>query len=335
MFASFGDLGQALSHTRAALELASDIEQRHYLVASYNSAGDVLLALLDPVQAQATLQAGLEIAHVFRAAVYVGTMTASLAQASLLTGDLARAEWTLAHCLSPDQSPRNLHERRLLWTWGELALAQQQPERALRLADGLLASVPSEATTTQEGEEQPIPALLKLRGEALFALGQTEEAIAQLQQARRAAQEQGALPLLWQVERSLGRLYVATGHKPLAQAAFSAAREVIAGLAASLDDPVQRERFLWAALATLPKERPLSARQSARQAFDGLSEREREIARLIVQGKSNREIAAALVISQRTVGTHIGHMYEKLGIATRAQLVAWAMEKGLVATPTS
>ncbi len=81
-----------------------------------------------------------------------------------------------------------MQERRLLWTWGELALAQHKPERALGLANALLASVPGEATTTQEERQQPIPALVKLRGEALFALGRVNEAIAALEQARQAAQ---------------------------------------------------------------------------------------------------------------------------------------------------
>jgi DNA-binding CsgD family transcriptional regulator len=310
--ASFGALGQALTHTRTALSIATELEQRHYLVAAYNSAGDVLLALLDPVQARAMLSAGLEIAHAVGAGVYLGNMTASLAHAYLLAGDLAKAEATLAPGMSPEQSPRNLHER--------------------RLAEALLASAAGEGSTT-EGEEQPIPALLKLRGEALFALGRAEEAMLALEQAQRGAQDQGALLLLWPIQRALGRVYAASGHKPLAREAFSNAREVIAILSASLDDPLQRERFLEAALSTLPKERPLSARQSARHAFEGLSEREREIARLIAQGSSNREIAAALFISQRTVGTHIGHMYDKLGIDSRAQLVAWAIAKGLVTSP--
>jgi DNA-binding CsgD family transcriptional regulator len=219
----------------------------------------------------------------------------------------------------------------MIWAWGELALAQRKPEMALRLADNLLSTAPGEI---QGGEWQPIPMLLKLRGEALFAQGQVDEAISALEEARRGAQEQGALTFLWQILRSLGRVYTASHQKPLARSAFASSREIIASLAASLDDPEQREHFLQAALVTLPKQLPLTERQSAKQAFGGLSEREREITLLIAQGKTNREIAGELFISQRTVGTHIGHMYAKLGIDTRVQLVAWAIEKGLVASPT-
>ncbi|GIH63214.1 ATP-binding protein [Microbispora siamensis] len=54
-----------------------------------------------------------------------------------------------------------------------------------------------------------------------------------------------------------------------------------------------------------------------------LTRREREIAELIAQGRSNKEIASALVISQRTVEGHVEHILDKLGFASRAQIAAW------------
>src|SRR6266487_2842482 len=330
-FASFGALGEALAHARAALEIATEIENRQWIVGSYSSVGDVAIALLDPAQAIVMLEAGLEIARALGAAFYLGNMTAALAQAYLLTGNLARAEATLAQYMPPEQAPRNLQERRLLWMWGELALAQQRPEMALRLADELLASAPGEA---QRAEGQPIPMLLKLRGESLFALGQVEEAIHALENAKRGAQEQGARWFLWQIHRSLGRVYNASRQKRLAHRAFAATREEIEGLAASIDETDQRERFLKAALTSLPKEQLLTPRQSAKRTFGGLSEREREITILIAQGKSSREIAEVFVISKRTVETHVGNIYTKLGFNSRTQIAVWAVEKGLALPPT-
>ena len=58
--------------------------------------------------------------------------------------------------------------------------------------------------------------------------------------------------------------------------------------------------------------------------------REREVAALIAQGKSNGEIADELVVSKRTVETHIAHILSKLGFTNRAQIVRWAIETGLV-----
>jgi len=55
----------------------------------------------------------------------------------------------------------------------------------------------------------------------------------------------------------------------------------------------------------------------------GLTRREREIAGLLAEGLSNREIAGRLVISQRTVETHVDHVLNKLGITSRAQVAGW------------
>ena len=58
--------------------------------------------------------------------------------------------------------------------------------------------------------------------------------------------------------------------------------------------------------------------------------RERTIAVRIARGQSSREIADALVISERTVETHIGNILAKLGYNARTQIAAWAAEKGLL-----
>ena len=166
----------------------------------------------------------------------------------------------------------------------------------------------------------------------MFVLGRLDEAIQALEEAKQGAQAQGAPHFLWQIHRSLGRVYAASRHKQLAHHECTAAREIIASLAASIDETEPRERFVSATLATLPREQPLTLRQSAKHAFEGLSEREREIALLIARGKSSREIAEALVISQRTVENHIGHIYTKLGFNSRAQIAAWTVEKGLAKT---
>lgn len=64
-----------------------------------------------------------------------------------------------------------------------------------------------------------------------------------------------------------------------------------------------------------------------------LSGREREVLRLITLGHTNAEIASALFLSVRTVETHRAHIHEKLGRQTRAELVAFAREAGLLNEP--
>ena len=60
-----------------------------------------------------------------------------------------------------------------------------------------------------------------------------------------------------------------------------------------------------------------------------LSAREEEVAALVARGLTNRQIAAELVISERTAGSHVAHILDKLGFTTRAQIAAWAVERGL------
>ena len=55
-----------------------------------------------------------------------------------------------------------------------------------------------------------------------------------------------------------------------------------------------------------------------------LTRREQEVAALVARGLSNSQIAAELVISARTVETHVQHIMDKLGVSTRAQIAAWS-----------
>jgi predicted ATPase/DNA-binding CsgD family transcriptional regulator len=60
----------------------------------------------------------------------------------------------------------------------------------------------------------------------------------------------------------------------------------------------------------------------------GLTRREREVAVLIGQGMTNGEIAAELVLSKRTVETHVKHILSKLGLSSRGQIMRWAIDQG-------
>ena len=62
----------------------------------------------------------------------------------------------------------------------------------------------------------------------------------------------------------------------------------------------------------------------------GLTARELEVLRLVAGGESNREIAAALVISEHTVARHLQNIYAKLGVSSRTAASAFAFEHDLV-----
>jgi len=72
------------------------------------------------------------------------------------------------------------------------------------------------------------------------------------------------------------------------------------------------------------------ARAEKRAEADPLSDREREVLRLLALGHTNQEIAKTLFISVRTAETHRAHIMQKLRLQTRADLVAYAMAQGLL-----
>jgi DNA-binding CsgD family transcriptional regulator len=80
--------------------------------------------------------------------------------------------------------------------------------------------------------------------------------------------------------------------------------------------------------------RAIHQRHLVREKWGGLSEREREVAVLIAQGKSNREIAETMLVGVKTVETYVTRILDKLGFDSRVQVATWIMEKGLTqATP--
>jgi DNA-binding NarL/FixJ family response regulator len=64
-----------------------------------------------------------------------------------------------------------------------------------------------------------------------------------------------------------------------------------------------------------------------------LTKKELEVAQLVAQGMTNREIAANLFNSERTIDNHVQHIYNKLGIDSRAELALWLRDHGLLPAP--
>jgi predicted ATPase/DNA-binding CsgD family transcriptional regulator len=98
---------------------------------------------------------------------------------------------------------------------------------------------------------------------------------------------------------------------------------------------------LWAAGAAMRLEEVVKCALSDRatepiptekEKFGGLTAREREVAALIAQGKSNREIARAMTVGTKTVETYVTRILNKLGFESRVQIATWAVEKRLIST---
>lgn len=71
---------------------------------------------------------------------------------------------------------------------------------------------------------------------------------------------------------------------------------------------------------------------STRRGHTGLTDRELEIVRLVASGQKNKEVSAALTISERTVKTHLQNIFQKLGVRDRVALVMYALQHGLTQT---
>jgi len=74
----------------------------------------------------------------------------------------------------------------------------------------------------------------------------------------------------------------------------------------------------------------LTGTTTPKEFYDGLTNREIEILKLLANGMANKQIAYHLKISEKTVRNHVSNSYEKLGIYDRSQAVLYAVRKGLV-----
>ncbi|HEY7501087.1 MAG TPA: response regulator transcription factor, partial [Vicinamibacterales bacterium] len=70
--------------------------------------------------------------------------------------------------------------------------------------------------------------------------------------------------------------------------------------------------------------------RAAPQPAGSLSEREVQVLRLIASGKTNRAIADALFISEKTVARHVSNIFDKTGVSSRAGATAWAYQRNLM-----
>jgi len=79
-----------------------------------------------------------------------------------------------------------------------------------------------------------------------------------------------------------------------------------------------------------PADRAGAAPLSVRQGYPaGLSAREVEVLRLIARGRTSKQIADALVITEKTAGHHVEHIYAKTGVSTRVGAALFAMQHDL------
>ena len=147
------------------------------------------------------------------------------------------------------------------------------------------------------------------RGAVHIAAGEPREALVAL---RRASEIWNALDVPYEIARTrvlVGSACRALGDEESASLELDAARRLFDRLGAKPD---------------------LARLREPTTAGHGLSRRELEVLRLVAAGRTNREIAASLVISEHTVARHVQNIFAKLGLSSRAAATAFAFEHDLV-----
>ena len=320
--AAEGQCGHALASIERGLEIAEEIEHRQWMSLAYRNLGALYLDLLALPAARQYLEQALVLAKEIGSLYHVRIATGHLISIAILEDDYAQAVALLEAEYRPDLPMQTLGQRAIWRGRAELALAHKDPNLALQIADRLVAS----AANIEKREIGAIPDLAKLQGEALTALRRWPEAEAVLKAALATAHAQSTPRLLWQIHVALGKVYP-TRHAE-ATRNWADARRIVEEIAATVSDLEMRDNFVHRAMALIPQRRTTSLRE-AKRAFGELTRRERQVAGLIVQGRSNREIAETLVVGERTVESHVGSILAKLGFTTRAQIAVWAVKIGL------
>lgn len=323
VLASFGEFGRASTYLRDAGELAKNIGHAQWAVAAQVVLGRLYLYRLDGEQAINILKPAYEEAQKLGSAIWGDYSIAWLSLAYLLNGNPAEAETLLARHFSVNDSPSNIGERMMNWAWCELRLAQERYGEVLQIAGQLIEIASCNAA------QICLPTLFHLKGKALWGLGKPEEAIDTLVAAKEMASKLHARPVLWLIMADLGKIYSQFNQEQAASEEFAAARLLIRELAEGLAEIADCKNFLQTASKRIPSEKRSPVRPTPKNPGK-LTGREREIAALIAQGKSNLEIAQSLVLSKRTVETHITNILTKLDFSSRAQIAVWATRNELI-----
>ena len=230
-----------------------------------------------------------------------------LALMRLAQGRLESAAATIRRALS--ESPRGLSRVALLPAYVEIMLAAGDIDAAASACREL------DEIAAQEGSEAIDAMSWYARGAVSLAEGDAHAALGELRRAWNAWQQ---LEAPYEAARSramLGRACGLLGDEDSAALELQAARETFSELGALPD------------LAAI---QPLAPMKDSVDAHGGLSRREQEVLRLVATGRSNREIATELFLSEHTVARHLQNIFAKLDVSSRTAASAFAHEHDLV-----
>jgi DNA-binding NarL/FixJ family response regulator len=187
----------------------------------------------------------------------------------------------------------------------EIALAAGSIDTARRACEELEATSSVYSTSGLEAMAA------QARGAITLAAGSAGAALPILRDACRRWRELRADYNASKVCVLLARAYEVLGDEDAAARELEAAASVFDRLGAALDA------------------RAVAAMRGREQIPGGLTAREAEVLALVAMGRSNREVAGSLSVSQKTVARHLSNIFTKLGVSTRTEAAAYAFEHGL------
>jgi DNA-binding CsgD family transcriptional regulator len=210
--------------------------------------------------------------------------------------------------LAVEETEERVARSRVLAAYVEIMLATGENGAARAAADELVA--------TAELLDSPYLHAVagSAHGSVLLAEQQAAAANGVLRRAWRRWVELEARYEAARTRRLLGLACAQCGDLDGARMEWEGARHVFAQLGAAPE---------LASLAALAEPSPVPA-------ADGLTAREVEVLRLVAAGRSNREIATALVVSEHTVRRHLQNIFAKLDVTSRSAATAYAYQRGLV-----
>ncbi len=263
--------------------------------AAFAEVGDIRRRLGDLTRAEEAFARAEELS---------GRVCDGIALLRLAQGRVDAAARIIGDCTA-DQPANRLARARMLPAAVQVAVAASDTPRARAALDELTA-------TAADYDTPMLHAMATLaRGRVELAGGDVTAAVATLRDALRRWQE---LEVPYEVATTrtlLGHALRESGDDEGAQVAFAAARSLFDEIGARLD----------ARGVDVADHAPLPA---------GLTTREVEVLRLVAAGQSNKEIAASLHLSVKTVSRHLSNIFTKIDVTSRAAATAFAYEHALV-----
>jgi DNA-binding CsgD family transcriptional regulator/tetratricopeptide (TPR) repeat protein len=323
--AGLGQYEAALAELRALMELSEVIGQTYFAARIPNTIGWIhreLLLVDSAVDWDSRSIVETEQGDGPGIAEARANSLLNLAMDVVLLGRLDEAGDVLRDATQPierDEFMRWRNRNRFALTAGELLLARGDAAGALAAAEDAIGQA------QRISSAKYVALAHDLAARALTVLGRNSTAISRFELAVSGAAGLGYIAGQWRALARLAHLLARSGQPDAAAARTGEAQAIVDRIAAGLRAPELRaSRLVAEPVAVLVADAVPGVGGSGR-----LSVRETEVLRLVARGFTNQRIASELSISERTVNSHLVHIFNKLGVDNRVAAAMHAVRAGL------